>query len=144
MNLYPEMLLPPLEKLSHLAPRILLCIRRRPRRCAPHQEHDSSLVLLEVLRKFRMLQVAKIHEGCKMNSSSTFVFYFREVPRRQVHELVTCPVHRCFGIWNFHRFSDSDGFVAKAVVEFTHISFFPLCGPYVYWCGFFHHEVACV
>ena len=49
-----------------LAPRtLLLC----PLTLSP-REHDSSSVLLEVFRKFRMLQLAMVHDECNMNSSS--------------------------------------------------------------------------
>ena len=61
-----------------------------------------------------MLQVAKIREECKWNSSRPsdlfcLRFYYPEVPGRQVLKFVPFFVDGCFGFWNLHRVFWSDG-----------------------------------
>ena len=69
-------------------------------------------VLLEVCRKLRMLQVAKIHEGCKneqifcqfrLSKHFSLWFHFLEVPGQQVLKLVPLLVYggslSIFCIW---------------------------------------------
>ena len=95
--------------------------------------HRSSFVLVEELSEFRMLQAAKIHEGCNINSSSANCrrtnsdfgfFYFLEVPSPQMFELVHSLSTAALASGIFHRLVDSDGVVNQAVVEFRHVLFF--------------------
>ena len=79
-----------------------------------------------------MLQVAKIHEGCKINRSSVtfacrtttaFGFYLPEVPSPQLVELAPLFVHCCSGVGTLHPLCDSDGHMVHRYLTwfFLHI-----------------------
>ena len=71
-KLHPEMLLLPFEKLKRLALQIRLCAFGRLCRC-PLPERNSPCALWQERRKFRLRQMAKIHERCKRIRSFNFL-----------------------------------------------------------------------
>ena len=118
-RMFPELLLlPPGEADAPCSASTDLCSLSSLTLSFP--DHDSSFALREVCRKFCMLHVAKIHEGCNMNRSSIIFarritsalnFSFVEVHSQRVLKLVTFFVGGGLFCWNFHRLFDGDGYV---------------------------------
>ena len=73
-------------------------------------QSTTSLVLDEVLRKFRMLHVASSSVIFRLSNHICLGFYFLEVSGWQVPELVSFFVHGCY----VHRFFHNYGSVNQA------------------------------